>query len=165
MHYDDDGSLVGSFRIPPEDAPIVAKGITSLIAPPPTQAERDVSAETPTLRQRQADALVELADRGLNNGVREGDERVMAVIEVEAHVLSGRQRRNVPGPTWWGDRRRDRSPPHLRLSGGPGHQGRRRGVRHDRQANQVDPSQRPASPAETRQGSVRVPGMWRRRPG
>lgn len=88
MRYDDDGSLVGSFRIPPEEAPIVAKGITLMTAPPSTKAERDVSAETPTLRQRQADGLVELADRGLNNGAREGDERVMAVIEVEAHVLS-----------------------------------------------------------------------------
>lgn len=57
-HYDDDGSLVGSFRIAPEDSAVLLATLETA-----RTAVRDVSAETPapSREQANADALVTMA--------------------------------------------------------------------------------------------------------
>ncbi len=87
--YDDDGSLVGRFSIPADEAPLFVKGLKRFSAPPPTRAERaDVSAETSTVRQREADALVAMADAALGSEERPPDEKTMVVVEVEQEFVS-----------------------------------------------------------------------------
>lgn len=85
--YDDDGSLVGSFRIPPESASLLEKALDAHLPPVVTQAAPGVGVVPDTIAQRRADALVAVADAGMGSSGRKPHERTMVVVEVEHQVL------------------------------------------------------------------------------
>lgn len=60
--YDDDGSLVGTFRLRPDDAPGFVAAIEEHLPAPATAVEREAGIAESTASQRRADALVALAD-------------------------------------------------------------------------------------------------------
>jgi hypothetical protein len=93
-HYDDDGSLVGTFRLPPEDAARflqgldVARGRVAGLA----GAGEDVSAETSCAARTAADALVLMADRVVADASAETsspvDDRFQLVLHSTVEALA-----------------------------------------------------------------------------
>ena len=70
-HFDDDGFLVGSFRVAPERSPIVAQGLDVM-----TGRVRELGSEgseetVPRRHPSRADALVEMCERAIDNASAE----------------------------------------------------------------------------------------------
>lgn len=87
--HDDDGSLVGRFSLPAEEAPAFIAAIEAFQAPSWTSEQRAASAEAPpSVAQRRADALVDMADAALGGRVNPARARPLTVVEVEQPVLS-----------------------------------------------------------------------------
>jgi hypothetical protein len=93
-HWDDDGSLVGSFRLDPEEGAMVAKALEAVEKV--RSGERTASAEPETreahspIGARRADALVAIADSALAHEprVRAGDDRYQVVVHVDAETVA-----------------------------------------------------------------------------
>ncbi|MGH9136345.1 MAG: DUF222 domain-containing protein [Acidimicrobiales bacterium] len=89
VHWDDDGSLVGEFRLTPEEGALVVAALDvaerDAFEPVPDEAER------PTPAQRGADALVRVAEVALAAGKVDssGADRTTVVVHVDADVLAG----------------------------------------------------------------------------
>ncbi len=90
-HYDDDGCVVGTFRLAPEDGALVAKALDGLVdAEAVADAERD-GAEDPGGAAR-ADALVALAERSFDQPAAAGPDsrdRYLVTVITEPDVLAG----------------------------------------------------------------------------
>ena len=96
-HYDDDGSLVGSFRLPPEQAAVFLHGLDTArgrIQPLGSEGE-PASAEAPpgaSGSPTAADALVAMAERVLTDASAEASpqtaERFQLVIHTSAEALA-----------------------------------------------------------------------------
>jgi adenylate kinase family enzyme len=94
FHYDDDGSLVGSFRIDPEDAPTLMNALEAVEKE--RSAERSASDDPETKDAdnprgaRRADALVAMAESVLAHGLatRSGTDRYLTVVHVDADTLT-----------------------------------------------------------------------------
>jgi hypothetical protein len=90
-HWDDDGSLVGSFRLDPEDGAVM---LAALDAAEGGSAEpRDADPVTRTadlpVAARRADALVAMAERALDSeATARGDDRYQVVVHADAPVLT-----------------------------------------------------------------------------
>lgn len=87
--HDRDGGYELSGWLDREAAEILRSALSPLAAPRPTT---ETEVDLRTAAQRDADALVELADRALNDGAlpTEGGERPQVVVTVSLPVLQGR---------------------------------------------------------------------------
>jgi hypothetical protein len=97
--YDDEGFLVLRARLMPEDGAVVVAALTAAAAElgPPDPSE-NVSAETSEahplrFEERNADALVAVADRALSGGPG-SPARPEVVVHVDADALAGRDGRS-----------------------------------------------------------------------
>jgi hypothetical protein len=98
MYHGDDGMLVLRARLAPEVGAVLVQALSaareSLYQRARAQAgdtgHLDVSAETPTMAQQQADALGLLAETALHHGINPGaaGERYQVVLHVDAPVLA-----------------------------------------------------------------------------
>src|SRR3989442_4614772 len=98
MYHGDDGMLVVRGRLAPEVGALLVQALTAareaLYQRARDQAgdaaPADVSAETPTTAQQQADALGLLAETALHHGIEPGTpgERYQVVVHVDAPVLA-----------------------------------------------------------------------------
>jgi hypothetical protein len=97
VHEDEDGMLVIRGRLAPEVGAVLRQALTAareaLYQRDRTDAAAgggDVSAETPTMAQQQADALALLAETALHHGIDPGapGERYQVVVHVDASVLA-----------------------------------------------------------------------------
>src|SRR5262249_30820069 len=107
VYQDDDGMVRVRGRLAPEVGALLTKALDaaretlyqqSRMQQPATVsaagdaefAEEDVSAETPTFEQQQADALALLAETALHHGIDPGTpgERYQVVVHVDAPVLA-----------------------------------------------------------------------------
>ena len=94
-HYDDDGSLVGSFRVDPEEAAIIVKALEAVEKV--RSAERTAVEDPETQRAddpvgaRRADAFVAAMESVLADDLRErtGGDRYLTVVHVDAETLAG----------------------------------------------------------------------------
>ena len=93
-HYDDEGFLVGSFRIAPERAPVVGHGLdvmTGRIQELDSEGD-ETSERTPRRRRSRADALVEMCERAVDDASAEASplaaERYQLVIHSSAESLA-----------------------------------------------------------------------------
>src|SRR3954465_224390 len=81
-HFDDDGSMVGTFRLPPEAAAKVVKALDVARGQLGPVGEEDASAEAPRARrtsaQSTADALVAMAEALLENASAEASPATAA---------------------------------------------------------------------------------------
>jgi Domain of unknown function (DUF222) len=90
-HFDDYGSIVGQFRLDPEEGAVL---IRSLEAEQERSAERhDADPVTRTadypVAARRADALVAIAERALDSeAASRGDDRYQVVVHADASVLT-----------------------------------------------------------------------------
>lgn len=86
-HYDDDGSLVGTFRLPAEDGALFAAGISRR-----TEREDVLDAETGGASDpfcaAQADALVDLVAAGTEAPDSDDDSQYLVNVIVEESVLA-----------------------------------------------------------------------------
>ena len=93
-HYDDEGSLVGSFRIDPEEAPSVIAALEAVEKV--RSAERPAHEDPETKRAynpvgaRRADAFVGMAESVLAHGPkgRSGGDRYQLVVHVDIDTLT-----------------------------------------------------------------------------
>jgi 5-methylcytosine-specific restriction endonuclease McrA len=91
VHQDEDGMVVIRGRLTPEAGALLMQ---ALAAARETLYQRtrasDVSAETPSMAQQQADALTLLAETALHHGIDPGapGERYQVVVHVDAPVLA-----------------------------------------------------------------------------
>jgi 5-methylcytosine-specific restriction endonuclease McrA len=95
LHQDEDGMVVLRGRLEPEVGALL---VQALAAARETLYQRarvpdgqgDVSAETPSMAQRQADALALLAETALHHGLDPGapGERYQVVVHVDAQALA-----------------------------------------------------------------------------
>jgi hypothetical protein len=93
-HYDDDGSLVGSFRVDPEEAPTVIGALEAVEKV--RSAERTAQEDPETQRAddpvgaRRADAFVAIMEGALAGelGARSGGDRHLTVVHVDAETLA-----------------------------------------------------------------------------
>ena len=98
MYQGDDGMVVIRGRLAPEVGAVLAQALAAarvtLYQRTRTQADTvsppDVSAETPTMAQQQADALGLLAETALHRGIDPGapGERYQVVVHVDAPALA-----------------------------------------------------------------------------
>src|SRR6266550_460668 len=98
MYHGDDGMLVIRGRLAPEVGALLVHALTAARealyqrarAQAGNAAPADVSAETPTMAQQQADALGLLAETALHHGIEPGPpgERYQVVVHVHAPVLA-----------------------------------------------------------------------------
>ena len=98
MYHGDDGMLVVRGRLAPEVGALLVQALTAARealyqragAQAGDAAPADVSAETPTMAQQQADALGLLAETALHHGIEPGTpgERYQVVVHVDAPVLA-----------------------------------------------------------------------------
>ncbi|PYO08398.1 MAG: hypothetical protein DMD75_18550 [Candidatus Rokuibacteriota bacterium] len=97
-YHGDDGMLVIRGRLAPEVGALLVHALTAARealyqrarAQAGDAAPADVSAETPTMAQQQADALGLLAETALHHGIEPGPpgERYQVVVHVDAPVLA-----------------------------------------------------------------------------
>src|SRR5947209_13642586 len=97
-YHGDDGMLVIRGRLAPEVGALLVHALTAARealyqrarAQAGDAAPADVSAETPTMAQQQADALGLLAETALHHGIEPGTpgERYQVVVHVDAPVLA-----------------------------------------------------------------------------
>ncbi|HEV8473162.1 MAG TPA: DUF222 domain-containing protein, partial [Methylomirabilota bacterium] len=89
VYQDADGMVVARGRLTPEQGAVLMQ---ALAAARETlyQRARDVSAETPTMAQQQADALALVAESALHHGIDPGapGERYQVVVHVDGSVLA-----------------------------------------------------------------------------
>jgi hypothetical protein len=91
-HWDDDGSLVGSFRLDPEEGAVFRAAVEAAAAgsaEPPEDDPVTRTADSPAAA-RNADALVAMAERSLAGETEVADcgDRHQVVTHVDASVLS-----------------------------------------------------------------------------
>ena len=98
MYQDEDGMVVIRGRLTPEQGTVVMQALAAAgetlyqrtrTTDPPSWP-RDVPAETPSMEQQRADALVLLAEAALHHGLDPGasGERYQVVVHVDAPVLA-----------------------------------------------------------------------------
>jgi 5-methylcytosine-specific restriction endonuclease McrA len=99
VYSDDDGTVLVRGRLSPEAGALLLRALeaarTTLYPPRPVPEDvEDVSAETPTFPQQQADALTLLAETALHRGIDPGapGERYQVVVHVDAAVLADANR-------------------------------------------------------------------------
>jgi hypothetical protein len=90
-HWDEDGSLVGSFRLDPEEGAVLRAAVEAVAAgsaEPPEDDPVTRTADYPA-SARKADALVAIAERSLEGGATTvgGGNRHQVVTHVDAPVL------------------------------------------------------------------------------
>jgi Domain of unknown function (DUF222) len=109
--YQVDGMLVIRGRLMPEVGAVLVKALDAARealyqrdSQQAVDASGDVSAETPTMAQQQADALALLAETALHHGIDPGTpgERYQVVVHVDAPVLA-----DLEAPGHLGPRGRD----------------------------------------------------------
>jgi hypothetical protein len=97
VYHDEDGMVVVRGRLTPEAGAVLMRALDAAREALYEQARQqtfdapiDVSAETPTMAQQQADALALLAETALHHGVDPGasGERYQVVVHVDAPVLA-----------------------------------------------------------------------------
>jgi hypothetical protein len=98
MYQDEDGMVVIGGRLEPEDGAVFMQALAAARevlyqrtrGADAAETTRDVPAETSTVEQQQADALVLLAEAALHHGLDPGApaERYQVVVHVDAPVLA-----------------------------------------------------------------------------
>jgi 5-methylcytosine-specific restriction endonuclease McrA len=94
VYSDDDGTVLVKGRLSPEAGALLLRALEAaretLYPRTAADAAEDVSAETPTFPQQQADALTLLAETALHHGIDPGTpgERYQVVAHVDAGVLA-----------------------------------------------------------------------------
>src|SRR2546426_666048 len=90
VYQDEDGMVVIRGRLAPEVGALLVQALTAAREALYQQRRADVSAETPTMAQQQADALGLLAETALHSGIDPGapGERYQVVVHVDAPVLA-----------------------------------------------------------------------------
>ena len=90
VYQDEDGMVTVRGRLAPETGALLMQALAAARETLYQQGRRDVSAETPSMAQQQADALVLLAETALHHGVDPGvsGERYQVVVHVDAPVLA-----------------------------------------------------------------------------
>jgi Domain of unknown function (DUF222) len=97
VYHDEDGMVVVRGRLTPEAGAVLMRALDAAREALYEQGRQqtfdapiDVSAETPTMAQQQADALALLAETALHHGVDPGasGERYQVVVHVDAPVLA-----------------------------------------------------------------------------
>ena len=98
VYQDEDGMVVIRGRLEPEEGALLMQALAAARetlyqrarVPEGTDGRGNVSAETPTLAQRQADALALLAETALHHGLDPGapGERYQVVVHVDAPMLA-----------------------------------------------------------------------------
>jgi 5-methylcytosine-specific restriction endonuclease McrA len=98
VHQDEDGMVVLRGRLEPEVGALLMQALAAARetlyqrgrVPAGEVGHGDVSAETPTMAQRQADALALIAETALHQGLDPGapGERYQVVVHVDAPVLA-----------------------------------------------------------------------------
>ena len=88
VYHDEDGMVTIRGRLTPEVGTLLVQALTA--ARETLYQKVGVSAETPTMAQRQADALALLAETALHHGVDPGNagERYQVVVHVDAPALA-----------------------------------------------------------------------------
>jgi len=88
VYHDEDGMVTIRGRLAPEVGTLLVQALTA--ARETLYQKVGVSAETPTMAQRQADALALLAETALHHGVDPGNaaERYQVVVHVDAPALA-----------------------------------------------------------------------------
>jgi hypothetical protein len=88
VYQDEDGMVTVRGRLAPEVGALLVQALAA--AREALYQRRDVSAETPTLAQQQADALALLAETALHHGIDPGApaERYQVVVHVDAPALA-----------------------------------------------------------------------------
>ena len=89
VYQNEDGAVVVRGRLEPEVGSVLMQALESA-RETLYQRRRDVSAETPTIGQQQADALALIAETALRHGMDSGPagERYQVVVHVDAAVLA-----------------------------------------------------------------------------
>jgi hypothetical protein len=89
VYQDEDGMVVVRGRLAPEEGAVLMQALAAARETLYRQ-ERDVSAETSSMAQQQADALALLAETALRHGIDPGapGERYQVVVHVDAPVLA-----------------------------------------------------------------------------
>src|SRR6266508_4676171 len=88
--WDDDGSLVGSFRLDPEEGAVVLAALEAAVGCSAEHPEVDPvtrTADRPAAARR-ADALVAMAERALDGEATDRGDRHQVVTHVDARVLT-----------------------------------------------------------------------------
>ena len=85
--WDDDGNLVGSFRLPPEAGALLANAVAAAVDQSAIDAADEERAADPVGAVR-ADALVDLVTRGAATSDPDDDNRFLVTIIAEAPVLA-----------------------------------------------------------------------------
>jgi 5-methylcytosine-specific restriction endonuclease McrA len=87
VYQDEDGMVVVRGRLAPEVGAVLVQALAAARA---AVYPKNVSAETPSLAQQQADALALLAETALHHGIDPGapGERYQVVVHVDAPVLA-----------------------------------------------------------------------------
>jgi hypothetical protein len=102
VYPDTDGTVVLRGRLTPEAGAVLLKALAAareVLYPPTPRAVGDgqehVPADSPTLVQQQADALVLLAETALHHHLDPGapGERYQVVVHVDAEILADAERR------------------------------------------------------------------------
>ena len=90
VYQDEDGMVTVRGRLAPETGALLMQALAAARETLYQQGPRDVSAETPSMAQQQADALALLAETALHHGVDPGvsGERYQVVVHVDAPVLA-----------------------------------------------------------------------------
>ena len=94
LYQDEDGMVVIRGRLEPEAGAVLIQALTAAWdvqrAKPATFEANNVSAETRSFTQQQADALVLVAETALHHGIDPGTpgERYQVVVHVDAGVLA-----------------------------------------------------------------------------
>jgi Domain of unknown function (DUF222) len=101
-HVDDDGSLVGSFRLDPEEGALFIKSLEAEVERSAERPDEDPVTRTADhpVAARRADALVALVARALDGEVT-GDRvcRFQVVVHSDAPVLAGDAERRTAAAT------------------------------------------------------------------
>lgn len=98
VYQEEDGTVVIRGRLAPEAGAVLMQALSAARealyqrsrVPPAVSDSVDVSAETPTMAQQQADALALVAETALHHGIDPGapGERYQVVVHVDAPVLA-----------------------------------------------------------------------------
>src|SRR5437867_1026803 len=90
VYQGEDGMVVIRGRLGPEVGALLVQALTAAREALYQQRRADVSAETPTMAQQQADALGLLAETALHSGIDPGapGERYQVVVHVDAPALA-----------------------------------------------------------------------------
>jgi 5-methylcytosine-specific restriction endonuclease McrA len=90
VYQDEDGMVVLRGRLAPEVGALLVQALAAAREALYQQRRADVSAETPTMAQQQADALALLAETALHSGIDPGApaERYQVVVHVDGPVLA-----------------------------------------------------------------------------